>query len=516
MKQRSCVSTEQVVSTVTSRSILVTGATGYIGGRLVPCLLEKGYRVRCFARDPDRLRGRWDDEVEMVQGDALRYETLVPALEGVDTAYYLIHSLAAGEKEFAQRDRQAAENFGLAAREAGVQRIIYLGGIESKSDRLSEHLKSRLETGEYLRNGGVPVTEFRAGVIVGSGSLSFELIRYLTERLPVLITPKWVQTPTQPIAIRNVLEYLTQALEVPESKGQVIEIGGEDVLTYGDMFRIYAKVRGLKRLFIKVPVLTPRLSSHWVGLVTPVTNRIARPLIEGLDNEVVVHDDTARQLFDVRLLSYEATVRLALARFADDNVDTIWSGAFSSSLGTTEVVEELTDTEGLIQERRQLRVQASPEAIFQVIKSVGGDTGWLYANPLWKLRGYIDLLFGGIGLRKSRRSYRHLREGDTIDFWRVEAVEENRLLRLRAEMKVPGKAWLQFEVAPRRGERTLLTQTAFFEPKGLLGFLYWYLFYVPHRFIFPGMLRELGRRAETREANTRTILAPDAAAADAC
>lgn len=346
----------------------------------------------------------------------------------------------------------------------------------------------------------MPVTEFRAGVIVGSGSLSFELIRYLTERLPVLITPRWVRTPTQPIAIRNVLQYLTQALNVPESSGQTIEIGGDDVLTYGDMFRIYAKVRGLRRLLIDVPVLTPRLSSHWVGLVTPVTNKIARPLIEGLDNEVVVQDDTARHLFDLDLLSYEAAVRLALARFADDNVDTMWSCAFSSGIGGTGVAQELTDTEGLIQERRQLLVRASPETVFQVVKSLGGDTGWLYADVLWKVRGYIDLLFGGIGLRKSRRSYRHLREGDTIDFWRVEAVLKDRLLRLRAEMKVPGKAWLQFELDPLSPTRTRLTQTAFFEPKGLFGFLYWYLFYIPHRFIFPGMLRELGRLAEIAAA----------------
>lgn len=488
---------------MTRRMILVTGATGYIGGRLIPCLLGKGYRVRCLVRDPDRLRGHtWEKQVEIVRGDALRYETLVPALQGIDTAYYLIHSLGAGRETFAQRDRQAAEHFGRAAREAGVRRIIYLGGLAPKSDRFSEHLKSRLETGASLRRGGVPVTEFRAGVIVGSGSLSFELIRYLTERLPVLITPKWVRTPTQPIAVRDVLRYLTQALEVPQSTGRTIEIGGEDVLTYGDMFRIYARVRGLRRLLLDVPVLTPRLSSLWVGLVTPVNSKIARPLVAGLDNEVVVRDDTARQLFDVPLLSYEAAVRLALARFAQDEVDTTWSGAFSSSAGAAEVVEELEEAEGLIQERRQIRVQASPETVFRVIKSLGGDTGWLYADVLWKIRGLLDLLLGGIGLRKSRRSYRHLREGDTLDFWRVEAIEEGRLLRLRAEMKVPGRAWLQFELAPLRDRDTLLTQTAFFEPKGLVGFLYWYLFYLPHRFIFPGMLRALGRRAEAVGSRT--------------
>ncbi|MEX0747267.1 MAG: SDR family oxidoreductase [Rhodothermales bacterium] len=476
--------------------ILVTGATGYIGGRLVPCLLGAGYHVRCFVRDRDRLRGRpWEEQVEVVVGDALQYETLVSALRGIDAAYYLIHSLGAGESSFAQRDREAAEKFGRAAREAGVRRIIYLGGIKPKTERLSEHLKSRLETGDSLRMGGVPVTEFRAGVIVGSGSLSFELIRYLTERLPVLITPKWVRTPIQPIAIRNVLQYLTRALEVPESTGRILEIGGEDVVTYGDMFRIYARVRGLRRLLLDVPVLTPRLSSLWIGLVTPVNSKIARPLVEGLDNEVVVHDDSAHRLFGIPLLSYEAAVRLALARFAEDDVETIRSSAFSSSAGG-DVVEELESTEGLIQERRQIRIAAAPPRVFETIKSLGGDTGWLYADALWKVRGVMDLLIGGIGLRKSRRSYRNVREGDTMDFWRVEAVDENRLLRLRAEMRLPGRAWLQFEVAREGENQTLLTQTAFFEPKGLPGLLYWYMFFIPHGFIFPGMLRALAKRAE--------------------
>ncbi|HMB90887.1 MAG TPA: SDR family oxidoreductase [Rhodothermales bacterium] len=483
-------------------TILITGATGYIGGRLVPCLLDEGHTVRCFVRDPRRLATRsWSDQVEVMQSDVLKPETLPDALEGVDVAYYLIHSLSAGEDEFAERDRQAADNFAQAAAEAGVQRIIYLGGIEPKSENLSKHMASRLETGKHLRAGSVPVTEFRAAVIVGSGSLSFELIRYLTERLPVLITPQWVRTPTQPIAIRNVLQYLTQALRVPESTGQIIEIGGEDVLTYEDMFRIYAQVRGLNRILIDVPVLTPRLSSHWVGLVTPINNRIARPLIEGLDNEVTVHDDTAQQLFDIDLLSYEASVRLALHRFTNDDVETTWSSAFSSSISDVEMVTELEEEEGMIQERLQIKVQATPSSVFTMLKRIGGDTGWLYANPLWRIRGLIDMFFGGIGLRRTRRSYSNVRVGDAIDFWRVEAIEPDRLLRLRAEMRVPGKAWLQYELAPVEDEpdHTVITQTAFYEPKGLIGFLYWWLFYIPHRFIFPGMLRELGRRAEAHE-----------------
>lgn len=485
--------------------IQVTGATGYIGGRLVPRLLQAGYSVRCLARDPERLKGRWDDRVEIVAGDALRYETLAPALRGVEAAYYLIHSMGSGEQGFAERDRRAATNFGRAAKEADVQRIIYLGGIEPKSDRISAHIKSRLDTGDHLREGGVPVTEFRAAVIVGSGSLSFELIRYLTERLPVVITPKWVRTRTQPIAVRNVLEYLTQALEVPESIGRILEIGGNDVLTYGDMMRIYAKVRGLKRVLISVPALTPRLSSLWVGLVTPIGTRVARPLIEGLDNEVVVRDDTARQLFDINLISYEDAVRLALDRFAGDEVDTSWTGALSASTGDHEAVARLEDVEGLIRERRQISVEATATTTFGIIKSLGGETGWLYADALWHLRGIVDMLFGGVGRRATRRSYRRLRKGDTIDFWRVEEVEEDRLLRLRAEMRLPGQAWLQFELEPEGSGRTIVVQSAFFEPKGLAGFAYWYLLYVPHQFIFKGMLRELQRRAETAERDAHRM-----------
>jgi len=491
-----------------SETILVTGATGYIGGRLVPLLLAAGYAVRCFVRNPEQLRNRtWEDQVEIVKGDVLQPDTLAAALAGIDAAYYLIHSLQAGEAAFAERDRQAAANFGKAAREAGLQRIICLGGLKPKTNTPSKHLKSRLETGDILRASGVPVTEFRAAVIVGSGSLSFEMIRYLTERVPLLITPRWVRTPTQPIAIRNVLQYLTQALTVPESTGKILEIGGKDVLTYGDMFRIYARVRGLRHPIVEVPVLTPRLSSLWVGLVTPINSRIARLLIDGLNNEVVVQDDTAQRLFDIELFSYETAVQRALTRFERDEVETMWSGAVSSNIDDVKIAETLTEKkEGMIRERLQVKVKATPETVFGVIKSLGGDTGWLYADALWKIRGFLDLLIGGIGLRKTRRSYTYIRESDTIDFWRVEAVEENRLLRLRAEMKVPGKAWLQYKVKPDGPGCSIVTQTAFYEPRGLFGFLYWYLFALPHRFIFPGMLRALRRRAEALEVTLKNPL----------
>jgi uncharacterized protein YbjT (DUF2867 family) len=492
------------------KRVLVSGATGYIGGRLVPHLLKAGHEVRCFVRTPERLDGEpWLGDVEVVEGDALEADTIPPAMEGIDAAYYLIHSLGVGKDAFAERDRRAATNFGHAAREKGVERLLYLGGIEPSGARRSRHLESRLETGRCLRESSgqdVDVTEFRAAVVIGSGSLSFELIRNLTERLPVMICPRWTNTRTQPIAVRDVMSYLTRALDVPASRGQVIEIGGADVTTYAGMFKTYAAVRDLGRLIIPVPFLTPTLSSHWVGLVTPFTNKVARPLIEGLDNEVLVTDGgKARDLFpEVEPITVRRAMRLALRRHADRTVPTLWHSALSSSPKGREVVEELERTEGMIKEKRQLRVNASPGAVFQMAQTLGGDTGWLYANFLWVLRGYLDLLMGGIGYRKGRRHPTKLRKGDALDFWRVEVVDGQRdpkTLRLRAEMKTGGRAWLQYEIsapedASDGGAEALITQTAFFEPKGLFGLLYWYALYVPHKFIFTGMIEELGRRAE--------------------
>ncbi len=475
--------------------VLVTGSTGYIGGRLVRRLLDRGYAVRCLVRDRDRLRGRrWENLVDVTVGDALEYDTLAAALERIDIAYYLIHSLASGQ-DFARRDRMAAENFGRAAASCDVKRIIYLGGIRPKGARQSKHLESRIETGQYLSQAGVPVTEFRAAVVVGSGSLSFELIRYLTERVPVMVCPRWVKTRTQPIAIRTVLEYLLAAPEKPESTGRVIEIGGREILTYEEMFRSYAKVRGLKRLIINVPVLSPRLSSLWVGLVTPISTTIARPLIEGLDNEVVVTDDAARTLFDVEPLTYEMAVRRALRRFDQDQVETSWHGAYSSSVPKNGELEKLMVTEGMIQEVRQRDLDVEDRDAFSVIRSLGGEKGWLYANGLWKLRGLLDQLVGGVGLRRGRRSPTEVRVGDAIDFWRVEEVQTDRLLRLRAEMKVPGEAWLQFEVLPLETTGVRVVQSAYFEPKGLWGLMYWYALYPVHKVIFRGMMRELARQS---------------------
>jgi uncharacterized protein YbjT (DUF2867 family) len=472
--------------------ILVTGATGYVGGRLVPRLLDNGYKVRCLARDASRLKDRWEG-VEIFQGDVLDEGSLNNALKGIDTAYYLIHSM--GGDDFSKTDILAAENFARAAENQKVKRIIYLGGLISPDENLSKHLASRLQTGEALRKYSVPVTEFRAGVIVGSGSLSFEMIRYLTERLAIMITPKWVSTKTQPIAIRDVLRYLIDALRVEESTGEVIEIGGEDILTYKDLMSIYAEVRGLTRYFIKVPVLTPRLSSHWIGFVTPLPSRIAKPLIDGLRNELVCKSTKARDLFNIKPIPYKEAVELALQRNKEGKTETIWFSAYSSGIKGEGSPVHLAQKEGMIIEKRETVVSADAGTTFNAFTSLGGKSGW-YANLLWRVRGYIDLLFGGVGLRRGRRSETELLPGDPLDFWRVEEIEKNRLLRLRAEMKLPGKAWLQFQVEETSNHNSTLTQTAFYEPKGLWGLLYWYSVYPLHGLIFGGMIKSIKKSVE--------------------
>jgi uncharacterized protein YbjT (DUF2867 family) len=480
---------------MTNSLVLVTGVTGYIGGRLVPELLASGYWVRVLVRDQSRLQGRtWLSQVEVVQADVLDPTSLLTAMIGVSVAYYLIHSMS-GSADFDQRDIQGARNFGDAACANGVERIIYLGGLGDPATDLSKHLRSRHQTGQALQKAGVPVTEFRAAIVVGSGSISFEMIRYLTERLPAMICPRWVFTRVQPIAIGDVLNYLVAALEIPQSKGRIIEIGGSDVITYGDMMLGYGRARGLRRWLLSVPVLTPRLSSYWVHLVTPIPANIARPLIDGLRNEVIVRDETARQLFpQIKPMDYSSAVSLALADLEAHHIETSWSDALVNSQDNV-IPVALSTQEGMIIERRQQLITTTPAIVFKMISRLGGQTGWLYLNWAWRLRGWIDRLVGGVGLRRGRRDPYVIRIGDAIDFWRVEAVERDRRLLLRAEMKLPGRAWLQFETHSHLGEQTRLVQTAFFAPKGLFGLAYWYLLYPIHRLIFAGMIRNLAQRA---------------------
>jgi uncharacterized protein YbjT (DUF2867 family) len=475
--------------------ILVVGASGYIGGRLVPLLQARGHDLVLMSRDARQLADRYPD-VRVVAADLLDPSTLPAALEGIEAAYYLAHSMGAGERGFAERDRMAARNFAQEAHRAGLSRIVYLGGLGEDSAGLSRHLASRHETGAELARGGVPVTEFRAAVIIGSGSAPFEILRHLTERLPVMITPRWVQTRSQPIGIRDVLDYLAGALDHPEVSG-IVEIGGPDILSYGDMMRTYARLRGLRRLMIPVPVLTPRLSSYWVGLVSPVPAGIARPLIEGLRNEVVVRDGEPAKAFGIRPMSYVEAVQRAIDRSDPDAVESTWFDALATPHKAS--LSSLTSQEGMIVERRQRAIAATPEQVFIEIEQVGGSSGWPYANILWRVRGLMDRAVGGVGMRLGRRDPARLRVGDALDFWRVEEVRRPNLLRLRAEMKVPGRAWLQYEVVPADGGSQLV-QTAFFEPKGVPGLVYWYLLYPIHGLIFRGTARAIARRAIRRGA----------------
>lgn len=467
--------------------ILVTGATGYIGGRLIPELVALGHDVRVLVRDPRRIVGRpWADDVEVAVGDVEDPSTLPPALEGIDAAYYLVHLMDSG-RDFVARDRQAALNFAAAAR--GVRRVIYLGGLLPDAQRISPHLASRAEVGSILREH-LPTVEFRAGPVIGSGSASFEMARYLTERLPAMIAPRWILNLVQPISVDDVVAYLLQGVD----RGEVgVYSVGSDPLTFKDMMLEFAAVRGLRRLILPVPVLAPKLAALWVGLVTPIPNRLAVPLIEGVVHPVVADTSDARRDFpEIHPLPYRESVRRALESVDSGTVSTRWSGA----LGSAPAVE-LTTREGLVRETRRDRTPAPPEDVFQVVASLGGSRGWLYWDWAWSLRGAFDRLVGGPGLRRGRRHPSQILPGDAVDFWRVEAVSEPRQVRLRAEMKVPGSAWLQWDIEPD-GAGSRIVQTALFAPVGLTGTLYWNLLYPVHKIIFAGMLRSIVRVAEEK------------------
>jgi uncharacterized protein YbjT (DUF2867 family) len=474
------------------RLILVTGATGYVGGQLIPPLLEQGYEVRALVREPRKVSGlAWSTKVRIALGDVLAPETLESALRGVDAAYYLVHSMTGGS-EFAKQDIVAARNFGEAAKQSGIGRVVYLGGLGSPGVQLSEHLRSRQETGEALRRSGVRLTEFRAAVIIGAGSISFEMIRYLTERVPIMICPRWVRTRVQPIAIQDVVSYLVASLRKPESADQIIEIGGTDVLTYGDMMKKYARVRGLHRWLLHVPVLTPRLSSYWVHWVTPISAAYARPLIEGLRNEVVVTDNKASALFPgIKPSGYERAVSQALSQLGPE--------CFVPGFGTAEGAEPsafLKKTQnGMIVETRQKVVRSDVHAVYEAFTELGGTNGWP-CNLAWRVRAAIDRILGGVGMRRGRPETDDIEPGDTVDFFRVVKVKANRMIRLKAEIKLPGDGWLQFEAEPIQDGLTRLVQTVFFAPKGLLGIIYWYLLYPIHQLVFGGMLKKLAMMAE--------------------
>ncbi len=473
--------------------VLVTGATGYIGGRLVSCLRAHNYQVRCLARAAERLSGRFDAEVEIVEGDIADRAALARALEGCDAAYYLVHAMSA-TRAFAKADREAARSFGEAARAAGVGKVIYLGGLGDDRDALSAHLRSRHEVGEVLRASGAQVCEFRAALIIGSGSISFEMMRYLTERLPVMIAPRWVTTRCQPIGIRDVLAYLIAALDLKTRANRIYEIGGADVLTYRDMMLRYAALRGLRRHVVVVPFFTPQLSSYWVHLVTPISARLAQPLIRGLHNEVIVRDHAATSDFpQIVPMGFDEAVKSALDRDRSAGAETTWFDAFDRQT----LPESFSGVkEGMLIDARMEHANAAPERVAAVFSSLGGSHGWLVADSLWRLRGWLDRAVGGVGLRRGRRSPTGLREGDVVDFWRVEEYRPQRLLRLRAEMKLPGRAWLQFEANADPNGGAIFRQTAFFEPRGLLGVLYWYCVAPFHARVFGTMAKHIVREAE--------------------
>jgi uncharacterized protein YbjT (DUF2867 family) len=485
----------------TDAPVFVTGASGYIGGRLVPRLLAAGYRVRCLARSPRKLQARsWanDPRVEIVAGDVLD-PSLADTMSGCEAAYYLVHSMLAAESDYAERDRELAHGFARAAEAAGCRRIIYLGGLGETGAGLSEHLSSRREVEHSLADSSVPVTVLRAAMIVGSGSASFEILRYLVERLPVMVTPRWVSTPCQPIAVSNVLNYLVATLETPETAGRTLDIGGSEVLSYLEILHIMAECRGLRRrLVLPVPVLTPRLSSLWIHLVTPLSRHIARPLAEGLRNPVVCRDEEAARLMPQRLLSVRESISAALERTRTGEVQTSWSDA-GTIPGDPDWAGGTTYVEPLVAD-----VAASAATTFRAVRRIGGTNGWYAANFLWKLRGAIDRLIGGPGLRRGRRDPEKIDFGEALDFWRVTGYEADRRLELRAEMKLPGVASLEFRVEPSHTPgHTLLLQTARFQPRGLLGILYWYGIWPLHGFVFHGMLNGVKRKAEHLEQEKR-------------
>jgi uncharacterized protein YbjT (DUF2867 family) len=480
------------------KPVLVAGATGFIGVRLIPRLLEQGFRVRALARNPAKVSSRpWaiHPELEIVKADLLDPASLNQACEGCSAVYYLVHSMNPGNKDFAHTDRDAANFMVAAAEAAGIERIIYLGGLGEENEKLSEHLRSRTEVAQILCSSKIPVTVLRAAMIIGSGSASFEILRYLVERLPIMITPRWVNTPSQPIGIRNVLHYLIACLDCPETIGETFDIGQEEIVTYRQLMEIFAEEAGLaKRLIIPVPVLTPHLSSLWIHLVTPVPAVLARPLAEGLSNEVICHDTRIRELIPQELFDCRKAIRLALERTHGHQVESSWTDS-----GAIPPAEWATGEDPLwaggtrFVDAREALLPATADELWQVITHIGGETGWYYGNWLWKVRGFMDRMIGGVGLRRGRRSPTDLHPGDALDFWRVSHLKEPVFLQLVAEMKMPGEAVLEFHLEENANKETKLQLRALFLPHGILGILYWYAVCPFHALVFNGMLSGIAK-----------------------
>jgi len=481
--------------------VLVLGATGYVGGRLVFRLLNRGHRVRVAGRSTAKLASRpWAShpEVETARADVLDADSLESALSGCRSAYYLVHSMNPGTRDFAETDRRAAQNMARAAARAGIHRIIYLGGLGEEGTDLSEHLRSRREVAEILQSGAVPTTFLRAGVILGSGSASFEILRYLVDRLPVMITPRWVHTACQPIAIRNVLGYLVGCLENDETIGRTFDICGPDVLTYRHLMEIYTEEAGLfRRRILPVPVLTPRLSSYWIHLITPLPSALARPLVEGLRTPVLCADNRIRDLVPQELLSCRQAIRLALGSLRRNRVETCWYDAGAIRAPEWTSCGDAPYAGGTILECGYRAVlSGEPEDIWDTVERIGGRSGWYFADLLWRVRGAMDRLAGGIGLRRGRRHPYRLAVGDAVDFWRVLDVCAPSRLILLAEMKMPGEAILEIRLHPLPGLRTEMTLRARYRPRGLLGLAYWYALVPLHEWVYRGMLHKLAAAAQ--------------------